>query len=138
MASSTGVRRRYSARRACCSGLRWWRWRRISDSRPRCRAPAGSIFFQQARKWWFRVRINVETVGHNPCAGKMLPHQRTVPGSQIHADELDLLLAFEPLQITLQRRLTAPGDDVVDLVVLQIAKGGRVTAAASEKMLIYA
>src|SRR5579884_3878438 len=38
-------------RRVCCSGVRWWRWRRMSESRPRFLLATGSRSFQQARKW---------------------------------------------------------------------------------------
>src|SRR6201994_4824643 len=42
------------------------------------------------------------------------------------------------VQIIFQRRLAAPQHDVIDLVVLQIAEGGRITAATREKVLVYA
>src|ERR1700744_6004481 len=81
---------------------------------------------------------HVKAVSHDLRTGKMLARQREVARSQIHADELHLLLTFESLQIIFQRRLAAPRHDVIDLVVLQIAEGGRITAATRETVLVYA
>jgi phosphotransferase system HPr-like phosphotransfer protein len=81
---------------------------------------------------------DVETIGHHARIGEMLAYQRTIVGRQVHTHHLHAMLAWQTRQITFQRGLTAPQHDIVDLVMLQIAKGSSIAVATGEEVLVDA
>src|SRR3569833_482201 len=81
---------------------------------------------------------HMEPVGYDARLWKMLLHQRAVNRRQIHADDLHQMLAFEFVQITLQRLFTAACHHVIDGVIPQITEGGRVAEPPGEEMLVDA
>ena len=96
---------------------RLWRWRRISDSRPRfLRAyridvsPAGQeVMIDEAN--------DMEAVGHDARIGEVHADQGAIVRGQIHAHHPHLGFAFQPLKIGLQGELRAAQHHVVDLVI---------------------
>jgi hypothetical protein len=82
--------------------------------------------------------VRVKAASDDSRRGKMLARQRTVRLGPDPQTSLTCCSRVEPLQFALQRRLAASGDDIVDVVVFQIAKCGRATAAASEEVLVNA
>src|ERR1700739_1406320 len=81
---------------------------------------------------------DMETIGHDLGLGKMLAHQRTIVGGEVHAHHADLGLAFQTLKIGLQSQFRTAEHDVIDLTVSQIAEGRGKTLAAGEEVFVYA
>lgn len=81
---------------------------------------------------------DVETVGHDAGVRKVLAHHGPVNGSQIHADDFHQMLAFEPVQIALQRSFAPPEHDIMDFVVSEIAEGSGVAVLPTEEVLVDA
>jgi len=64
--------------------------------------------------------------------------QCPITGSQIHADDLDQVLAFQPAEIAFQGGFAAAQHDIVHFIVLQIAESGGVAVSACEEVLVDA
>ena len=81
---------------------------------------------------------HMEAVGDDDRPRKLFMDDRAVDYGQIHADDPDLLFAFEPKKIRLQGGFRAAEREVVNAVVLQIAESGGVALLAREEVLIDA
>lgn len=80
---------------------------------------------------------DMETIGYDHGIRKMLSGDGAVHGGQVHANHANLVFAFQSIEIGVQGQFRATENDIVDLVVLQVAKGGRIAFAACEEMLIH-
>jgi len=67
---------------------------------------------------------DMEPIGHDDGPREVLADHGAVRTRQVHADDPDLVLASESLEIPFQRGLGAAQDDIVDLVMLQVAQRG--------------
>ena len=81
---------------------------------------------------------DMKAIGHDLCLRKVFPDQRPIGRCQIHANQLHQMLAFQPIQIALQRRLAAAEHHVEDLVMPQIAEGGGIAAPARKEVFVNA
>lgn len=81
---------------------------------------------------------DMEAVGYDDGLGEVLVNRGAVVSGQVHANDADLCLTFQTLQIGLQGILRAPQHDIIDLVSFEIAQGGCKPFTAREEVLIDA
>ena len=81
---------------------------------------------------------DVEAVGDDAGVGEVFADQGAVGAGQVHANDLDGFTAAEALQIAFQSGFRAAEHDIVDLVVFEVAEGGRVAVTAAEEVLVDA
>jgi len=81
---------------------------------------------------------DLAAVGYDDGLGEVLVNRGAVVSGQVYANDADLCLTFQTLQIGLQGILRAPQHDIIDLVSFEIAQGGRKPFTAGEEVLIDA
>ena len=78
----------------------------------------------------------MKAIGHNLRVRQIFVHDGAVGRSEIDAHQAHLALAFEPLQVCLQRRFAPAQHNVIDRVILQIAERCRIPVLPREKVFV--
>ena len=80
----------------------------------------------------------MESIGDDDGIGEVLSGDGSVSRRQVHANDTNLVFSFQSFEIRFQRQLRPAKNDIVDLVILQIAEGSGIAFASCEEMLIDA
>ncbi len=79
---------------------------------------------------------DVEAIGDDGRIGKLPLDQRAVGGREIDADDAHLVLALKLSEIGGQRSFRAPQHDIIDGVILEVAKASREAFAARKEVFV--